>query len=173
MGIIVVLKGDLTQMEADAIVNPANSSGSMGGGVAYCIKKAGGDIVEKEAIRKAPIPVGKAVITAGGTLKAGYVIHAPTMKSPAMRIPAENARLATRAALGLAITKGLKTIAFPGMGTGVGGLGYEEAAKVMIAEIEKKLARFEYVYLVCMDDGFMSACRRALDEFDDLNEKEG
>ena len=61
--IIFIEKGDLTKISCDAIVNPANSSGNMGGGVAGAIRKIGKDVIEKEAVSKAPIPVGKAVVT--------------------------------------------------------------------------------------------------------------
>lgn len=163
MGRIEVVRGDLTKMDVDAIVNPANSSGVMGGGVAYYIKKSGGRVIEEEAKRQAPIPVGQAVLTSGGKLQAKHVIHAPTMKYPAMRIQAENARLATMAALDLAIKKGLKTIAFPGMGTGVGGVSYADAARAMADEIRKRLDRLDVVYLVGIDDDFVDACRKHLD----------
>ena len=95
---LVVQKGDITELKVDAIVNPANSSGYMGGGVAGVIKRIGGFEIEKEAVSKAPIPVGDAVVTTAGKLPCKYVIHAPTMKQPAMRIGVENVRLATRAA---------------------------------------------------------------------------
>jgi len=154
---IKVVKGDLTKMDVQAIVNPANSSGVMGGGVAYYIKRAGGEIIEQEARRQAPIQVGEAVLTPAGKLKARHVIHAPTMKYPAMRIPAANARVATRAALDLAIKNGIKRVAFPGMGTGVGGVSYKEAASVMVDEIRKKLDRFDVVYLVGIDNDFVAS----------------
>ena len=91
--------GDLTEMDAEAIVNPANSLGVMGGGVALAIRRKGGREIEEEARAKAPIHVGSAVLTTGGRLKARHVIHAPTMAMPAERIGIENVALATRAAL--------------------------------------------------------------------------
>ncbi|MEX2689946.1 MAG: macro domain-containing protein, partial [Candidatus Njordarchaeum guaymaensis] len=75
---IIVIKGDITKMDVDAIVNPANSLLIMGGGVAGAIKRRGGQIIEDEAVKQGPIPVGNAVITSAGNLKARYVIHAPT-----------------------------------------------------------------------------------------------
>jgi O-acetyl-ADP-ribose deacetylase (regulator of RNase III) len=143
---IRVVKGDLTKIEADAIVNPANSFGYMGGGVALAIKRAGGDEIEKEAVRKAPIEIGKAVATTAGKLKAKFVIHSPTMVNPAGETDGEKVKLATIAALACAEEKGVKSIAFPGMGTGVGGLSYETAAEKMIEAVrdflkEKKAAK--------------------------------
>ncbi len=134
---ITVKKGDITKEKCDAIVNPANSFGLMGGGVALAIKRKGGKIIEDQAIMKAPILVGKAVATSGGKLKCKYVIHAPTMFRPAQKIGIDNVRKATRAALECAKKMGLKTVALPGMGTGVGGVSYDDAAKAMIEEAKK------------------------------------
>ena len=62
---IMVEKKSLLELKVDAIVNPANSSGKMGGGVAGAIKKMGGEQIEKEAMAQAPIAVGEAVLTSG------------------------------------------------------------------------------------------------------------
>jgi len=145
---IVVKRGDLTQISCGAIVNPANSFGYMGGGVAGAIKRIGGIEIEKEAVSKAPIPVGTAVETTAGNLPCKYVIHAPTMKQPAMRIDKENVKLATKAALELGVELNLKSIAIPGMGTGVGRVPVEDAAKA-IAGIAKEFEnKFERIILI-------------------------
>jgi len=138
---VVAITGDITKQKVDAIVNPANSWMIMGGGVAGAIKRMGGKEIEDEAVKHAPVPVGKAVATGAGKLKAKYVVHAPTMERPAMLISAENVRLAVRAALELASELRLKSVAFPGMGTGVGGLALEEAAEAMIDETKKHVER--------------------------------
>ena len=153
------MKSDITQIEADAIVNPSNSYGVMGGGVALAIKHAGGEEIEKEAMRKAPIHVGQAVETTGGTLKVRFVIHASTMEKPAQRIGAENVRKATRAALELAKKLEIKSIAFPGMGTGVGGLEYQEAARIMVEEgkIYPELSIILVAYNQRMEQAFKEA----------------
>ncbi len=132
--------GDITEIDVDAIVNPANSSMIMGGGVAGAIKRKGGAEIEEEARRHAPVPVGEAVATSGGRLKARYVIHAPTMERPAMRTTPEKVYLATRAAIRTALKIGISKIAIPGMGTGVGGLGFREAADAMLRGIRDALA---------------------------------
>ncbi len=134
---IRVERGDITEIEADAIVNPANSLMIMGGGVAGAIKRKGGEEIEKEALKYAPVPVGKAVATKGYKLKAKYVIHAPTMERPAMRINMEKAVNAVLAALRLADEMNLKKIAFPGMGTGVGGLSSREGALAFKIALER------------------------------------
>ena len=76
---IEVYKGDITQLEVGAVVNAANNRLWMGDGVAGALKRAGGKEIEAEAVKKGPIPVGEAVATGAGKLKAKYVIHAAVM----------------------------------------------------------------------------------------------
>lgn len=159
---IIVKKGDLTKTDCDAIVNPANSFGYMGGGVAGAIKRVGGIEIEKEAVNKAPIPVGRAVFTTAGTLPCKYVIHAPTMKQPAMRIDVENVRLATQAALELAEDLKLQFIAIPGMGTGVGGVSPEEAAEVMINVAKKFENKFKKIIFIDRNDEMVDSFNKYL-----------
>lgn len=150
--VIVVIKGDITRVSCDAVVNPANSFGYMGGGVAGAIKRIGGVSIEKEAVGKAPIDVGSAVATNAGSLPCKNVIHAPTMKRPAMGIDIENVRLATNAAFKLAENMRIKSIALPGMGTGVGGVPPRKAAEAIV-EIAKSFEnKFEKIILVDRND---------------------
>src|SRR6266516_7915934 len=74
-----VVQGDITEWAVEAIVNAANNHLWMGAGVAGAIKRKGGPEIEAEAVRQGPIPVGEAVVTGGGALKARYVIHAAAM----------------------------------------------------------------------------------------------
>lgn len=127
-----VVKGDITEQHVDAIVNPANSLMLMGGGVAGAIKRKGGEVIEREARKHAPVPVGKAVATTAGKLPAKYVIHAPTMEEPGMRTTFDKVVKAIIAALRVARDLGVKKLAFPGMGTGVGGLTPEEGARAFV-----------------------------------------
>ena len=165
---IIVTKGDITLFGCDALVNPANSTGSMGGGAALAIKKAGGDSIEKEAMRKAPISVGRAISTNPGCLPAGFVIHAPTMEKPAEEIPIENVEKATYAALELANRLGAKSVAFPGMGTGVGGISKSEAAEAMVRVIRRfvkdkernKDLRLEKIILIGFDEELTAEFRK-------------
>lgn len=132
-----VIQGSILEVDADAIVNAANSYGVMGGGVAGVIKRAAGQEVEDEAKRQAPIPVGTAVVTSGGNTKFKAIIHAPTMPAPATRIPKDNVALALRAALKVADDRGFLSLAIPGMGTGVGGVQHDDAAMLMVKEIRE------------------------------------
>jgi len=159
---IEILKGDITEVECDAIVNPANSMMIMGGGVAAAIKRKGGKIIEEEAVRKAPVPVGEAIATIAGRLRAKYIIHAPTMEKPAMRTTPEKVEKAIKAAFTLAIKLGVKSIAFPGMGTGVGGLSPREFARIfkrVFEEMKNELvgSSLERVLLVAYTEDLYDA----------------
>jgi O-acetyl-ADP-ribose deacetylase (regulator of RNase III) len=158
--VIEIKIGDLTQIKCDAIVNPANSSGYMGGGVAGAIRRAGGAIIEKQAVLKAPIPVGVAVITDAGNLPCNFVIHAPTMKKPAMHIGLENVKHATIAALKIASEKRIKSIAIPGMGTGVGGVDKKAAAKTMMSIAKEFEDKFEKIIFVDRSQSFIDALKQ-------------
>jgi len=164
-------KGDITEIDADAIVNPANSLMIMGGGVAGVIKRKGGEEIEKEALKYAPVPVGEAIATKGYKLKARYVIHAPTMERPAMKINIENAINAILAALKLANEMNLKRIAFPGMGTGVGGLSSSEGALAFKIAIERYVnenpdTSLEEIILVAYTDDLFEAFLKIKKELD-------
>lgn len=148
---VVIKEGDITEENVDAIVNPANSLMIMGGGVAGAIKRKGGNEIEREAMRKAPVPIGKAIVTTAGKLKAKYVIHSPTMERPAMRINVDNVRKAAMAALSLASNLDLKSIAFPALGSGVGGVSIRESIMTILSVIkliEDKLKSINEVRLV-------------------------
>jgi len=159
---IIIKKGDITKISCDAIVNPANSFGYMGGGVAGAIKRVGGIEIEKEAISKAPIKVGNAINTTSGLLPCKFVIHAPTMNKPAMKINIENVKIATKAAFLLATDLNLKTIAIPGMGTGVGGVSFDEAAKEIIDIAKEFENKFDKIFLIDRNNEMINAFNRYL-----------
>lgn len=163
--VIAVERGDITQVQADAIVNPANSRMIMGGGVAGAIKRIGGSLIEREAVQKSPVAIGDAIATTAGKLKAKYVIHAPTMERPAMSTDLANAEKATTAALRVARNLGLSSIAVPGMGTGVGGLPVQEAARVMIEAVRRHLSEgttLKRIEIISIDEALTAAFVSAL-----------
>jgi len=144
--------GDITLLEVDAIVNPANSYMLMGGGLAGVLKRKGGRIIEDEARRFAPVPIGEAVVTTAGSLPAKYIIHAPTMIKPADTTSREYVYKAMYASLVKAEEYNLKTIAVPGLGTGVGGLNPHDACESMIKALldyysEHGLRIYEIVFI--------------------------
>ena len=156
-------KTDITTMAVDAVVNPANSLGIMGGGVAAALSRKGGPAIQKEAMSLAPIAVGAAVVTNAGTLFAKHVIHAPTMEQPGTKIGVENVRRATRAALLAAAHHNLDVIAIPGMGTGLGGVDPAEAARALVDELRAhKHPKPSIVYLVDINDEILYCLEEAL-----------
>ena len=160
---VIVVHGSILDADAQVIVNAANGLGLMGGGVAGVIKRAAGAEVEREAVKDAPIRVGKAVLTSGGKTKFQGIIHAPTMPEPGMPIPIQNVVFATKAALALADEKSFESIAIPGMGTGVGGVAHVEAAGVMVEAIRAfSPRRLKSVVLVDVDEKMIRAWEQAL-----------
>jgi O-acetyl-ADP-ribose deacetylase (regulator of RNase III) len=133
-----LVQGDITTLDVDAIVNAANDRLWMGGGVAGAIKRRGGAEIEQEARRLGPVPVGEAVATGAGRLRARYVIHAVTMGQD-LRTSEPVIRSATRSALRVAESLGVRSVAFPALGTGVGGFPVEQAARAMLEEISSHL----------------------------------
>jgi len=135
---ISIIKGDITALKVDAIVNAANNKLVMGGGVAGAIKRKGGEIIEEEAVKKGPIKIGEAVATSAGNLPAKYVIHAATMgmdfKTDEVKI-----RDCVHSALVVAEELKIKSLAFPALGCGVGGFSLLASAKVMAQEVLKYL----------------------------------
>ncbi|MFQ5677093.1 MAG: macro domain-containing protein [bacterium] len=131
------LVGDVTKLEVDAVVNPANSEGEMGGGLAGALKKAGGKKIEEAAMELAPIPIGKAVVTTAGKLKCDYIIHAPTMVAPVQRTTVEKISQAVQAALRVAADLNVERLAIPGMGTGTGRVAPEDAARAITDTIQQ------------------------------------
>jgi O-acetyl-ADP-ribose deacetylase (regulator of RNase III) len=146
IGRVVVKVGDITKEDVDAVVNAANGSLMGGGGVDGAIHRAGGPEILKECkeIRRVQypdgLPTGQAVITTAGKMTAKYVIH--TVGPVYERGGKDKAELLAacyRNSMKLAAEKGLKTMAFPAISTGVYGYPLEEAAKVSSAAIENFL----------------------------------
>lgn len=131
---ILIERGDLTDWEVDAIVNAANSHLWMGAGVAGAIKRKGGVIIEEEAVRQGPIEAGEAVITTAGNLPATHVIHAAAMGQD-LKTDADKIARATRSSLALADKHKLTSIAFPALGTGVGGFLPASTAEAMLGAV--------------------------------------
>ena len=157
--VIEVIYGSITDLNVDAIVNPANKYLEMGGGVALAIKKAAGQQVEDEALDKLKnhknfthlkdyngiCPIGEAVVTSAGNLKPKikFIIHAPTMNEPVEKSNRNRVLSAVRATMqrayelwwNLGLDKDsfeVYSIAFPAMGTGTGNMPKKKAARAII-----------------------------------------
>ncbi len=130
---IELLKGDITEMDTDAIVNAANAQLILGGGVAGAIRRKGGPKIQEECNKIGGTFVGGAVITTGGNLKAKQVIHAV---GPRMGEGDEDNKLrnATLNSLKVADENNLKSISFPAISTGIFGYPLDRCAKIMLSE---------------------------------------
>lgn len=160
---IVVQQGDITQVKADAVVNPANSLGEMGGGLAAVLRRLGGAVIETEAMAQAPIAVGEAISTTAGQLPFRFVIHSPTMEKPSETTTVEKVRQATLAAVMCADSYGVKILALPGMGTGVGGLSPASAAEIIIETLRNyETASIRKIILIDQNPEMAEAFREAL-----------
>jgi O-acetyl-ADP-ribose deacetylase (regulator of RNase III) len=161
---IEVIRGDITEATTEAIVNAANNHLWMGAGVAGAIKRKGGIEIEQEAVSKGPIKVGEAVITEGGKLKAKYVIHAAGMGQD-LQTNSIMVKEATRNSLKLAESHKISSIAFPAIGTGVGGFPVEKCAEIMVTEAASFLQKSQHlrkVMLVLFDESTTNAFEVAL-----------
>lgn|SRR5574341_1555733 len=167
MGKINILQGDIADQAVDAIVNAANNHLLLGTGVAGAIRIKGGPKIQEECTQKAPIPVGGAVETTAGNLKAKYVIHAAAMGMDFKTSPKIIAQ-ATLNSLKKAQELKLKTIAFPALGTGMGGFPVEECAKIMLYGVKKFLSEkdaLDEVRLVLFDKNSFEVFKK---EFESL-----
>jgi O-acetyl-ADP-ribose deacetylase (regulator of RNase III) len=152
-----LVEGDITEIEVDAVVNPANEQLQLGSGVAGAIRERGGPSIQEECNRIGSTPVGTAVMTGAGHLKAKRVIHAV---GPRMGDGDEDKKLAAavRAAMALADRRGLKSLAMPAISTGNFGFPIDRAARIILTEIQRFLqggTKLERV-VVCLhgDDAF-------------------
>ena len=137
---IRLLRADIATLDVDAVVNAANDRLWMGSGVAGALKRAGGEEIEREALAQAPIPIGEAVVTTAGRLPARHVIHAAAMGQDLTTDETKIAR-ATENALRRADELRLRSIAFPALGTGVGGFPLGDCARIMIDAVRRHLER--------------------------------
>lgn len=133
-----LVEGDITELEVDAIVNPANEQLQLGSGVAGAILRRGGDTIQEECDRIGGTAVGTAVLTGAGALKARHVIHAV---GPKMGEGEEDRKLAAaiRSSLAIADRNGLKTIALPAISTGNFGFPMDRCARILLTEVYRYL----------------------------------
>jgi O-acetyl-ADP-ribose deacetylase (regulator of RNase III) len=162
-----VVEGDIAELEVDAIANAANNQLWMGAGVAGAIKRAGGSEIEAEAMAQGPIEVGDAVVTDGGSLLAGHVIHGAVMGQD-LRTNADLVARTTRRVLEVADELGARSLGLPAFGTGVGGFPLEECATIMVREVRAFEPRnLERVVFAVFGDHAEEAFRRALGDLQD------
>ncbi len=160
LGRVRIVRGDITKLAVDAIVNAANSGLLGGGGVDGAIHRAAGGVLADECRsireREGGCPTGSAVMTGGGMLPCKKVIHAV---GPVWRGGGEGeAKLLAscyRKSLELAVRAGLRTVAFPNISTGVYGYPKAQAAPVAFSAVLDSLAHapsVSEVIFVCFDE---------------------
>lgn len=162
---VEILQGDLTVQDVDAIVNAANNDLELGGGVAGAIARVGGPAIQAECRKLGPIELGDAAITTGGKLKARYVIHAASMRLGG-RTSADSLRRSTRRSLEIAQDRGLRSIAFPAVGTGIARFPLDDCARIMLDEVvahARTGGSLEEVRFVLFDREAESAFQREAD----------
>ncbi|WP_291998628.1 ADP-ribose-binding protein [Caldivirga sp.] len=156
-GVVVeLIKGDITTLETDAIVNAANSYLEHGGGVAGAIVRRGGWEIQEESRewvrRHGPVPVGGVAVTGAGRLRAKYVIHAVGPRCGVE--PIEKLDDAVTNSLRKAEELNLVSIAFPAISTGIFGCPYEDAAVIMAKAIMREAPKLSSVkrIVICLYD---------------------
>lgn len=159
-----LIEGDITELEVDAIVNAANEHLQLGSGVAGAIREKGGQAIQEECDRIGGTPVGTAVITGGGQLKARHVIHAV---GPQMGEGDEDRKLASavRASLALADRHGLVSLALPAISTGVFGFPIDRCARILLTEVYRYLqggTKLQRVVVALWGDESFEAFKREL-----------
>jgi O-acetyl-ADP-ribose deacetylase (regulator of RNase III) len=162
-GQIEVVEGDITELAVDAIVNAANSSLLGGGGVDGAIHDAAGPGLLEECRTLGGCPVGEARITRGYDLPAKHVIHTvgPVWRG-GRRGEDDDLAACYRNSLALAVKHGLRSVAFPAIGTGAYGFPADRAAWIAVGEVRDFLKReqsIDKVIFVCFD----KSARRAYD----------
>lgn len=159
-----LVEGDITELEVDAIVNPANENLQLGSGVAGAILARGGDTIQEECDRIGGTAVGTAVLTGAGALKARHVIHAV---GPTMGEGEEDRKLAAaiRSSLAIADRNGLKTIALPAISTGNFGFPMDRCARILLTEVYRYLqggTKLERVSVCLLGDEAFDIFKREL-----------
>jgi O-acetyl-ADP-ribose deacetylase (regulator of RNase III) len=162
------VRGDITeQKEIDVIVNAANKYLAPGAGVAGAIHKKAGPQLYEECKKYAPIETGEAVITGGYNLPNPYVIHTVGPVYSEEKNPSEKLKMCFVNALKLADSKGLKSIAFPAISTGIFGYPVDEAAEVSIKaviETVPSLKSIKLIRFVLFDEKIYSIFKEKLEK---------
>lgn len=162
--LLEVVETDITDLEIDAIVNAANSELILGSGVAGAIREKGGPSIQEECAKIGSTPVGTAVMTGAGNLKAKHVIHAV---GPRFGEGDEDRKLAAavRSSLALADRNGLRSIAMPAISTGSFGFPADRAARITLTEIYRYLqggTKLQRVVVALFDPEAFGVFRREL-----------
>jgi putative nucleotidyltransferase with HDIG domain len=165
---IEIVKGNIAEEHVCAIVNAASTQLFMGGGVAGVLKKAGGESIEREALKHAPIGLGECIVTHAGTLHARYIIHAAAMPDYGTRKASQTSIWkATLCAIEKADMLGCESISLPAIGCGIAGFPIEKGAYVILSAVmehrkhNKHLAK---VRVVLINENHVQMFKEALED---------
>ena len=164
--VIRLVKGDITELEVDAFVHDITEDVKLGSGFGSAIQQRGGIVIQKELDEVGHLPVGEAVVTQAGILKAEYIIHA---NGPKFREQDEEGKLrqTVRSSLSRAEEKGVKKLAIPPMGTGIYQVPVDLCARVMVDTVQEHLANgsnLDEVLFVVQDTREYAPFRSKLEE---------
>lgn len=162
MAILKAIKGDITKLEVDAIVNAANSELRGGGGVDGAIHRAAGPKLLEECLKLGGCPTGEARVTSGHELPARYVIHAvgPVWHGGGKGEP-ELLAACYRNALSLAAERSLNSIAFPAISCGVYRYPPEQAVGIAVQTCRAHAGSIRVTF-VCFDDAMLQLYQEQL-----------
>lgn len=149
-GRIYLKQADLTSMEVDAIVNPANNDLILGSDISGSIRRIGGQSIQEECHAIGTIPLGEAAVTSAGSLSARHIIHI-AVQPLGLWADAKWVRNGIRNAFRRATEKKVKSIAFPAIGAGSGAFPLDRCAEILLDEAAQHLrsdTTIEEVYLV-------------------------
>jgi len=169
---IRLVEGNIVHLDVEAIVNAANKSLILGGGVAGAIRLKGGHSIQDECNRIGPIEVGEAVITGGGNLKAKYVIHAV---GPIYGEGDEDEKLAkaTTNSLRICKEKKIKSVAFPAISTGIFHFPIRRCSNIMLKTAFKFIKQNEFPNEIVFCLYGEKAYSIFMETFNKIIEKEG
>ena len=161
-----LLRGDLTDLEVEALVHDIDADMKLGAGFGSAIQRRGGIVIQKELDAIGSCPTGEAVVTQAGILKADYVIH---VNGPKFRESDEEGKLrsATRNALRRADEKGIKRLAFPPIGTGLYQVPMDLCVRVMVDTVADHLkgdTTLDEVLIVAQDDREYDPFKKRIEE---------
>ncbi|HHS49616.1 MAG TPA: hypothetical protein ENN07_00665 [candidate division Zixibacteria bacterium] len=162
---LTIVHGEIVEAGVDAITNPSNDKLWMGGGVGGSIKRAGGEEIETEAMKKGPAEIGQAVVSGAGSLPSKFVIHSVIMGQD-LHTNAESVKKATYNALKTADALPVTSLAMPAFGTDVGHFPAEDCATIMIDEVVNALLEaknLKQVKIVLTDKGVFEIFKQTLE----------
>jgi O-acetyl-ADP-ribose deacetylase (regulator of RNase III) len=158
--------GDITEFEVDAIVSPCNNDLILGGDVAGEIRNKGGDAIQQECNKLAPIPLGEAAVTGPGTLKCKHVIHAGVMPL-GLWADARAIRNGIANSLKRAEERGARSVAIPDFGMGAMNFPAHRTARILFEELKRHLAnsKIEKILVVLNEERAVRDYAEVFQEF--------